>query len=200
MCRKISLVLAGVLLLASTSSVLAAGPYIGAAGGVSIIHDSDVNYPGDPTVTVSYKTGYALNLSAGYNFDGARVEGEFGYKKADIDKASALGTSVNIDGSDATIMSYMVNGYYDIKTGSAVTPYIGAGLGMINGEMNDNGYKKDDTVLGYQIIAGVGFNVNKNVAIDISYRFQGAAADFNIDGSDVSYMSSNLLGGVRFNF
>lgn len=186
--------------MASTSSAFATGPYIGAAGGVSIIHDSDINYPGDPTVTASYKTGFGLNLNAGYNFDGGRLEGEFGYKKADVDKLSALGSSVSLSGTDATVMSYMVNGYYDIKTESAVTPYIGAGLGLINAEMNDNGYKKDDTVFGYQIIAGVGISVNKNVTLDISYRFQGAASDFNIDGSDVSYMSSNILGGVRFNF
>ena len=92
------------------------------------------------------------------------------------------------------------NGYFDIKTESAVTPFIGGGVGLLNAEMNDNGYKTDDSVLGYQIIAGAGFTVNKNVTIDISYRFQGAASDFNIDGGKVSYMSSSIFGGLRLNF
>lgn len=198
--RKISAIVAGIILLASTSSVFAAGPYIGAAAGVSIFHDSDINYPGDPTVTASYDTGLGFNLNAGYNFDGARIEGEFGYKEADVEHLSALGTTVNYSGLDETIMSFMVNGYYDIKTKSAVTPYLGVGLGLINAELNDNGYKQDDTVFGYQLIAGAGFSINKNVTLDISYRLQGAASDFNIDGSDVSYLSSSILGGVRFNF
>jgi len=188
--------LAGLLLLASTTSAFAAGPYIGVAGGVSIVHDSDYTVPGYVKDTVSYDTGYGFSLSGGYNFDGVRLEGEYGYKTADVKDISGYSYS----GADASFKSFMVNGYYDIKTNSAVSPFIGAGLGLINGELNDNGYTVDDTVLGYQLIAGVGFNLNKNVTIDLSYRLQGAASDLEKDGEKLSYLSSSLLGGVRFNF
>lgn len=197
---KFRVLLAGLLFVTSTASALAAGPYVSAAGGVSIIHDSDVDIPGLPTVEISYDTGFGFNVGAGYNFDGARVEAEFGYKTADIDEVSGPGGTVSVTGSEATFMSYMVNGYYDIKTQSAVTPYIGAGIGIINGELDDNGYKVDDDVFGYQVMAGLGFEVNKNVAIDLSYRFQAAAEDLSIDGADVEYMSSNIYAGVRVNF
>ena len=194
---KIRVLLAGVLLLASTTSAFAAGPYISAAGGVSIVHDSDDTIPGFYKDTIGYDAGYGLNLSAGYDFGGFRLEGEYGYKTADIKDISGISSS-----GDASFNSFMVNGYYDIKTNSAATPFIGAGLGLINGEVNFNeyGYTVDDTVLGYQLIAGVGFDLNKNVTLDVSYRLQGAASDFEEAGEKISYLSSNFYGGIRYKF
>lgn len=197
---KIKVLLAGLLLAVSATSAFAAGPYVGAAGGLSFFHDSDVNSPGNPTATASYDTGFGFNLNGGYNFDGLRLEGEFGYKNADLDEVFAPGLAGVFINSDATIMSYMLNGIYDIKIQAPVTPYIGAGLGFINGEFNFNGTKADDTVFGYQLIAGVGYNLNKNVTFDASYHFQGAATDFEENGGEFSYMSSNIYAGVRYNF
>ena len=191
---KIRVLLAGLLLFASTASAFAAGPYVGVAGGVSIFHDSDDTAPGYYDATIGYDAGYGFNLSAGYNFDVFRLEGEYGYKEADVKDVSGYSYS----GADASFNSFMVNGYYDIKTNSAATPYIGAGLGLIYGELNDNGYTVDDTVPGYQFIAGVGFDLNKNITLDVSYRLQGAASDFEKDGEKISYLSSNVYGGIRY--
>jgi len=198
---KIRVLLAGVLLATSTTSALAAGPYIGAAGGVNIVHDSDYQVTGYiGTATGSYDTGFGFNLSGGYDFDGIRLEGEFGYKNANINKFSGPGGSFKISDSDITVMSYMINGYYDIKTNSAVSPFIGAGLGIMNGELKEPGAKYDDTVFGYQLAVGVAYNINKNINLDIAYRFQGAASDFAKDGVSASYMCSNIFGGMRYNF
>lgn len=193
---KIRILLAGLLLATSATSGFAAGPYVGVAGGVSLIHDSDVDEPGYGTFEVEYDTGYGFNASLGYNFDGARLEFEYGYKEADIDTVEGY----SVSNWDATFMSYMVNGYLDIKNQSAVTPYLGAGLGFINGEIDDNGFEDDDTVFGYQLMAGLGIALNRNVTIDLSYRFQGAGEDLNIWGADQEYMSSSFFAGVRVNF
>jgi len=196
---KIRALLVGILLVASTTSALAAGPYVGAAGGVSMVHDSDISELG-LSGTVEYDTGFGFNVSAGYNFDPVRVEFEFGYKNADVDRIEVFGFGAPVNDTDLTVMSYMVNGFYDIKTNSAFTPYVGAGLGIINGELEDNISSADDTVFGYQLIVGAAYNVNKNLAIDLSYHFQGAAEDFSVDGTDVSYMSSNIMAGIRYHF
>ncbi len=184
-------VLVGLLLAVSTSTAFAAGPYVGVAGGVSIVHDSDVKIPGYTTGTTKYDTGVGVNVSVGGSSEGAgRFEGEFGYKTAGIKNSSY----------DAAVMSFMANGYYDIKSESAVTPYFGAGIGVLNGELKVGGYKADDTVFGYQFMVGTGISVSKAVTLDLSYRFQGAATDLNIAGAKVSYMSSNIYGGIRLNF
>jgi opacity protein-like surface antigen len=195
MSRKIKVILAGVFLLVSTTSAFAAGPYVGVAGGVSIIHESDWDYPGTVTDTIAYDTGYGFNLSGGYDFGGVRLEGEYGYKTADLKDISGY----SVSGVEASFKSFMVNGYYDIKTNSTATPFIGAGLGLIKGELSDNSFTVDDTVMGYQLIAGVGFELNKNIILDVSYRLQGAE-DLEKDGNTISYMSSNFYGGLRFKF
>jgi len=197
---KIRLLLAGLLLMASTSSAFAAGPYLGIAAGASFFHDSDLNEPGFPTDTVSFDPGYGFSLSGGYNFNGARIEGEFGYKNADVDTISGPGGSFAVVGGDMAITSFMINGLFDIKTQSNVTPYLGAGIGILNGEVNDNGFEADDTVAGYQLIAGIGLGLDRNTTLDFSYRLQGAAEDFNVEGSEISYLSSSIYAGIRFNF
>ena len=76
----------------------------------------------------------------------------------------------------------------------------GAGLGMVYGELDDNGVNSDDTVFGYQVIVGAAYNFNKNFALDLSYRFQGAAEDFSQNNMDLSYMSSSIMAGLRYSF
>ncbi|MBK5275808.1 MAG: porin family protein [Desulfuromonadales bacterium] len=198
---NLRVMLAGLLLSVSASTAMAAGPYVGASGGVSIFHDQDIKRSSGPNSTAELKTGYGFNVSAGYNFDPVRVEFEFGYKNADVDKFTAGGASSTGSGSDTTIMSYMADAYFDFKNSSKFTPYVGVGLGALNGEFKSPGFKSDDTVFGYQFSVGAAYNVSKNVALDLSYRFQGAASDFAITGgSDVSYMSSDIMAGLRYNF
>lgn len=197
---KIRALLVGLLLAASTTSALAAGPYIGAAGGVNFVHDGDLSVSGIGTVTAEYDTGFGFNASAGYNFDPVRVEFEFGYKNADMDKLSGPGGSASVPDTEITVMSYMANAFFDFKVNSPVTPYIGAGLGFINGELESQGTEEDDTQFGYQFIVGAAYNVNKNLAIDLSYRFQHAPSDFSQNGVDMEYMSSSIMAGVRYNF
>jgi len=198
---KLRVMLTGLLLAASATTAMAAGPYIGVSGGVSILHDQDIKRPLGTTSTAELKTGYGFNVNAGYDFEPVRVEFEFGYKQADVDKFTSGGGSTPGSGSDTTFISYMANAYYDFKNSSKVTPYVGAGIGVLNGEFRDPGFKSDDTVFGYQLIAGAAYNVTRNVALELSYRFQGAASDFKISGgSEVSYMSSNVMAGLRYTF
>jgi opacity protein-like surface antigen len=192
---KIRALLVGIMLVLSATAALAAGPYVGGAVGISYLHDSDVS-TGD---TASYDLGYGLTLSAGYKFDPVpvRVEVEFGYKKASVSDVAGF----KPDGVDVSAMSLMMNGYYDINTNSAFTPYVGGGIGAIRGELSGAGsLDGDDTQFGYQFILGCAYNFNKNLAIDLSYRFQGST-DFTIGGSEkISYMSSNFMVGMRYTF
>lgn len=197
---KLKTLLVGALLATAATPAFAAGPYVGAAGGVSIFHDANVEFAGVGNGEFSYDAGYGLNVAAGYDFDGFRLEGEVGYKKADMDKFSAGGGSVSLSGVDQTMTSYMLNCYADFKTKSSATPFIGAGLGMIKGEFDDNGDKIDDTVLGYNLIAGVAIEASKNVKLDLTYRLQGTTADFEKDGAKIEYLSSNFYVGMRYNF
>lgn len=196
---KLKMLLVVFIVAVLATPAMAAGPYMGASLGVAIFHDSDLSAGGN-TANAEYDPGFAFNLNGGYNFDPVRVEAEFGYKNADVDKVTVGGTTFSGSGSDVTVLSYMLNGYYDFKISSPFTPYVGAGLGILHGELDDAGVKSDDTTFGYQFMVGAGYKINKNITLDLSYRFQGATSDFSENGLSISYHSSNILAGLRYNF
>ena len=98
------------------------------------------------------------------------------------------------------ISSTMVNGYYDFINTTPLTPFIGAGLGMVSGSISDNGVSTDGMVFGYQAMVGCEYSYDKNIAFDLYYQLQNAASDFEKDGVGISYMSSNILFGVTYKF
>lgn len=195
--KKISLLVIMVLFV-TAGSALAEGPYVGANIGLGINHDSDAT----GGVTIEYKKGLAFDLAVGYQFnENVRAEGEFGYRSADVDNVKSSGFSTPVTDADLTVMSYMANGYYDItQFKSPVTPFVGAGLGMLDGKFKSPGYSKSDTTIGYQLMLGASYEINKQVSADASYRFQGAVSDFKIDGDKISYTNSSFLVGIRYKF
>ena len=204
---KLRALLLGLFLAASTSSALAAGPYVGVGGGVSFFNDSNVEPSNISSFDMEYDTGYGFYASAGYNFVPVRLEFEFGYKKADVDKVSGTTDKPSLSDSDVTVKSYMVNVLYDhTYLNNRITPYIGAGIGLLNADLNINDrgdvvdLEGDDNEFGYQVIIGAAFNMTKSFIIDLSYRFQSAPSDFSKVGADVEYNSSNIMAGLRYNF
>jgi len=174
-------------------------PYIGLNAGLSIPHDSSVTVGGNNLGNISYDPGYALGASVGYEFNPARIELEYTYRDANTKQ---LGVSGSDGSTDLSVSSYMVNGLFNFKTDrrSAVSPFVGAGIGVLNGKVNEGGVSVSDTEFGYQLMAGAEFNLSRNVDLDLTYKFQGAASDFNMSGTSVSYHSSNVLAGLRFKF
>ena len=97
--------------------------------------------------------------------------------------------------ADLTTLSLMANGYYDFETGSALKPFIGAGIGFANHDFED----VDDTVFAYQFTLGAAYAVNETMDLDCAYRYF-ATADPDLDGIDADYGSHNISVGLRFKF
>jgi len=201
---KKAAIAAVLLVAAATGTALAeeGRPYLGASAGFSIPHDSTLSVAGsNQTANLSYDPGYALGVSLGYDVNPVRVELEYAYRSAKMKELSAGGAFADASDTDLSVSSYMVNGLYDFKTrGSALTPFVGAGVGLLNGKVTQAGVSVDDTEFGYQLMCGVGIKMSRSVDLDLTYKFQGAASDFSKDGVGLSYHSSNVLAGVRLKF
>jgi outer membrane immunogenic protein len=193
---KIKTLIISLLLSALSMPALANSSYLTASGGISILHDADFTVVGFGSTEVSYDMGLGFNVGLGYTVDNNRVELEFGYIKADLDTIGGLSYS----GAEVTTMSYMVNGYHDFTGNNTITPFIGGGLGMINGELDDNGFTEDDTVLGYQLMGGISYIASPNLNLDLTYKLQSTFEDFSSGGVELEYISSSFLAGVRYNF
>jgi len=79
---------------------------------------------------------------------------------------------------------FMANGYFDLGTWRGLTPYVGAGIGMANHKVSGltdqaqaptSGYgsaaDKSKTSLAWSLMAGVGFEVTRNLKMEVGYRY-----------------------------
>ena len=191
----------------SSSAYSAEGLYVSGNIGFAMLSDSDITDSTEPvTLTMEYDTGWALGGALGYDFNRFRVEGEISYQTNDIDKVGAMGVSLAASG-DVSSLAFLINGYFDFVNDSAFTPYITAGLGYAQIDLNDfnvagsglSDYSDDDSVFAYQVGLGVGYAVTEKVTIDVKYRYF-ATEDLEFDTTEVDVASHNFLFGVRFNF
>lgn len=148
--------------------------------------------------------GLYLRADAGWSFlewaggddDSAfAVGGGVGYRFSDNMRADVrldyAGEYEVAPGADMSITTVLGNLYFDVPTGTAFTPYVGAGLGYGWASI-DNANDKDG--LAYGLMAGVGVDLSDNLTIDLGYRLR----DVVTSGSDP--MDHQILTGFRFEF
>jgi len=185
----------------------------------------------------NFKSGYALRSAIGYGYgNGFRSELEFAWRQNKVSShdSVAVGGGV-IDSEDAGVLitgsgnlgasvgaivadgqgkssswAFMANGYYDIDTGTSVTPYLGAGLGYASTKVRFNpsgvGIADDsDGSFAWQLIGGLGYQLSDTIELYADYRyFDGGTATVALDllpgDLSVENKSHNIFVGFRFRF
>jgi len=153
------------------------GWYVGGGLGLNWLRDADVQ-GGAVNSKAEFNTGGAGILSLGYGLgNGFRLEGELGYRRNSVDKVAGVDGDGNV-----SQWSMMGNALYDFNTGTAFTPYVGAGLGGVRVNVNDartftGGRTIDDsdTVFAYQGIAGIAYSIAPQWKVDLGYRYFASA-------------------------
>ncbi|WP_409433126.1 outer membrane protein [Litorimonas sp. RW-G-Af-16] len=164
--------------------------------------------------TTDFKSGYHLNAAIGKDMGALRFEGELSLEKAKVDthtgvsaagldltsqdaavlitgQATGLGVTVGnlvADGQgDIKSTSVFANVFYDIETDSAITPYVGGGIGYGWNKVDyspsatpiiddkDNGFV-------WQAMAGAAFAVSDRSAITAGVRYRDSS-DLEVDAS-----------------
>ena len=181
---KTSLLAVAAALLAATSVSAADAKQYGSA---KLVY-SDLNAKvEDESESVPMKTAYGLGLGYGVKIDDFRVEGELTFRGENKLKDEEEGDGV-------TNHSLMVNGYYDIATGTAITPYAGLGLGLSQIKTEDK-YTK----FAYGASIGAAYNVSEKVAIDLGYTYT-KISDIKEDEMTIKLNTSEIKLGARFAF
>lgn len=120
-----------------------------------------------------------------------------------------------MDGSYAIqtkIQTLFANFYYDLDTGTSVTPYFGFGLGYarINEkagvsvplvQYTENAKGSEDN-FAYNVGAGVSVNLTYNMDVEVGYRYTdyGKIKNKKVDYAKRSYDSHEVLLGLRYTF
>ena len=230
---KLSLFAASALAVAAPSAHAYEGLYGSIGAGLSYFgYENDVSNDGaggsGPVSFDSdsdYDNGIGIYSALGYAFgNGFRGELEYSYRRADIDQIDPADTNsiIPADG-ESTIHSVMANGFYDFEdvVASAVTPYIGAGvgLGFVDHDIaatNATGsptsplsvsYGDSRVVPAYQAIAGMAIDLAPQLKLDLSYRYHGVfkrSFDGTLNGAPATILagsnSHNMFAGLRWDF
>ncbi len=196
--------LATFLLLTTTSIAPAAeaGPYyVGIFGGYVIPDDLKVEGPGG-SADVSLKESWTLGAKFGYivpKYKWLAFELEYAYlAEQDLDEPGADGNfSAN---------NLMVNVIFRYPEGK-IHPYIGGGIGWSwcsfkASEPGVGSVDESDNAFGWQIIAGVNFEITPKWSADLAYRYFSSKYTINSGGDDVDVTTKNsmILIGVNYHF
>lgn len=228
---KIYLLAASAAVALSTPAFAADGPYVGLEGGVSI--PQSTNY--DVTVThgttsttysdgyhVRNKTGYDVDLLAGYKLGLFRLEAEGGYQRAKVkgvdvapqlltDATTAAGAAVtqaNLGiGNHIGVTKLMANGLIDGDFGGGFGGYAGGGIGRAWAKFSG----ASDNAWTYQGIAGLRYALSPNIDAGVKYEYFRTGKltfsdAFAANGTNFTtkarghFTSNNVLASLVYNF
>lgn len=186
-----------------------------------------------------FDNGLALSGQVGYQFDnGFRLEVEGNFSRYDVNNHSGLQVGgANIDSADVAVLTrgpadpanptvgaviadgqgrvtnygLFANVFYDIETGTAFKPYIGAGAGVqwLEADYRPSGVNVGsgtEAGIAYQLMAGASYEVAPKAELFAQYAYRANAnrADIDLDlvpaTLGVQNHQSVVSAGVRFKF
>jgi opacity protein-like surface antigen len=164
--------------------------YMSCNAGVALLQDSDFADTTDPRLrgSLEYDPGYFIGLAMGNHVDKIRFEVELGYQKNKVDSSGDY---------EIRLSTLLFNLYYDFMKGSKFTPYLTGGLGL--GNMKLDGASKSDAVAEYQVGAGMAFQINERIVLDLKGRYLGTT-DAEFDSVDLDFSTINAIFDVRIYF
>lgn len=179
------------------------GLYFGGHFGVNFLSDPDFEQTGS-ILNANADTGIGLGGVLGYDFGDFRLDGEIVFRHNIISDIVGVTTQGN-----ASALSYMINGYYDLPINGPLKAYIGGGAGFSTTffDIVTSGIKiadDRDSVLAYQLSGGIGYEVNPRTTVTVGYRYFATGdpeiASLNGFPLRTEYQSHEINIGVRVLF
>ena len=187
------------LLLAVSGGVAADEPYRWYAAfgaGATFLNDNETTQAGI-TITSEFDTGGALFGSVGATIGNFRAEGELFSSYNEVTDMTGNGITIDTVGDFATV-ALMLNGYFDIPTGSKWRPYLGGGIGFANVSYNDIVLRgvlvtdDDDTVFAYQAKVGITYSFSPRWDGMLGYRYFGTDNANFVDSTGFAFNADGV--------
>jgi opacity protein-like surface antigen len=189
------------------------GWYLRAGGGGAWPADPGGFVTGLGQNTTNVSPGFIVGGAGGYKFNAWRAEMELEYIQVGIKAINFYntGTTINTNGTQSNLAG-MVNGYYDIATGSPWVPYVGFGVGIadlgMNGIQNASTGKSilntSAVTFAFQGMLGVKYYINSQWAAGAEFRYFKTpdGAFINADGNNTIAGNAqyNLLVSLTYHF
>jgi len=217
--KALSLVMVFLVAVAFSATGYSAEKYVSLGAGISWMNDSDIEDVAGIVdvlggeIEMDYGSGFTATGAFGCDYGDYRVEGEIGYQSGDVDGIGLDFSDVidlhdlNIDWDgkasadlkgDVSVLTLMVNGYYDIDLGGVeLSPYVGVGVAQVSLDdvkaadglvseqaehpadlLNELNLDVHETTFAYQAGVVLGIPVADNIMLDARYRYF-ATTDFS---------------------
>ena len=200
------------------------GGYVSGFIGASMTRDTDATtddfvVPDTFNDRIQFDPGIYVGGTGGFDFGFFRLEGELSYRHAEMKAINDRNTGERFRSIDGSLgaLAMMGNAFFDLHNDSPVTPYFGAGAGLAVLNLSDTFgtntatgsrdfiySEADDTVFAYQAGGGVEIALNRQLSLDVGYRYFGTStATFDKDftrTTDLKLESHNVAVGLRVKF
>jgi opacity protein-like surface antigen len=124
---------------------------------------------------VKYKWGFLGKASFGVSYDAWRLELEAAYRCSKVDEFTATG--INKDNAKYSVLSGMVNLFYDYSFTEEFYGYAGVGIGMAHAAYDlisttapNPRSTSGKLVFAWQLMAGIGYDINEDWSLTAGYR------------------------------
>ena len=213
---------AGVAAVVGTgvAGAVGAGVAVAAGAGVAAAVGAGVSVAAGAGVSVA--TGDGVSVAAGVelplcNGDAIRTELEYSYRdgagktKKYFDEGDIASNKMSVRNQNV-----MLNAYYDFNTGTKFTPYVGGGIGLAHLKASSKfagtdgadyaagKIKESSNNFAWNLAAGVGYEVNRNITVDLGYRYVDngdlTKTMYTGDRFKVESEAHEILLGARFSF
>ncbi len=195
--------LAALMALPTAASAQDAGWYLRGNVGGGVFDSAD--FTGDLVGDVEGEGNLAPSLGIGYEFgNNWRLELDGTALWNDTAKIQQLPST----SSDFRTYSAMLNAIYDFDDFGRWEPYIGAGIGFVRGQLSAQAhdfpsegggvasavpvtnaacspicdFRDSDSGLGWQLLAGLGYDITENLTWDTHYKYMGMS-DMDFTGT-----------------
>ena len=202
------------MLTLAAAPAAAGGWYVQAFAGANSADDIGFDVEAGAFET-SLEDGYLWSIGGGYRFKHFRLDAELDTPR-ETDVAVHRLDGVDQAGSRGDVQSEagMGNIVYDFNKDKRVSPFVGVGIGWAEIELTDFGtdanpeiVSAEETLFAWQILAGLGIDVDEHWIVDLSFRYYATGnGDFDaapaVGGQriEVDYSAVSLTAGFRYNF
>ena len=161
---------------------------------------ADATVPADTYAAMGWylraDAGWSWLTWAGHDNDNLALGGGVGYQynqnlRGDlrVDWAGSYGLKNNRDLGVTTVLG---NLYYDIPTGTAITPFLGAGAGYGWGSVK---HGNDRDGFAFALMGGAEVSLTDNISANLEYRYRRVVATSGDDPQE-----HQVLVGLRYKF
>lgn len=159
------------------------------------------------------KASSVYNIGIGYRFSDA-IRSDLNFQYAEVKYRNKGVGALRNNSQNIKTTAAFVNGYYDINFHESIVPYLTAGVGVGANKSSNLKQKgcpkrkgKDEVNFIWNVGVGAQYNINKNFAFDLGYRYMHLGIE-KTNGSGSTYFEGGkqkirghkIIGSLIYNF